>query len=337
MASDNTGASPRGTRGTTRRLAAVACLTVAFTAPLAAPQAQAKPKPSAAEVRKKLDRLNEQVDQLVEKYNQANENLKAARRKLDAAKKASQAEQATFEEQRKKIAELAATAYKNGDTGGVPGFIGTGDPQAVLDQSAIFSHLSSNRDGQLAQFVAAAQRLRREQAQAQAAFDEVNGKAKELKGKKAELDKSVNVQKKLLAKLGEKTPTTRKGGGTYNGPASGSARKALDFAYAQLGKPYVYGATGPNSYDCSGLTMRAWEAAGVSITRTTNTQWAATRHIDKSDLQPGDLVFFSNLGHVGMYVGGGKMIHAPHTGDVVKISDISSGYYVSNWYGASRP
>ena len=126
-------------------------------------------------------------------------------------------------------------------------------------------------------------------------------------------------------------------GGTYTGPASGAPRAALDFAYAQLGKPYQYGAEGPGSYDCSGLTMKAWAAAGVSITRTTNSQYAATKRVAKSDLQPGDLVFFSSLGHVGLYVGGGKMIHAPRTGKNVEVVSITSGYYLSNYYGAGRP
>ncbi|QXJ25260.1 C40 family peptidase [Actinomadura graeca] len=325
-------------------MVAVACLaaTTSFAFPPVVAHAAA-PKPSAGEVRKKLTKLNEQVDQNVEKFNKVNEQLKIAKKKLDAAKRSSRGEEAAFEQQRSKIAQMAATAYKNGDSTDVTGFVGSNDPQSILDQAAVFTHLSQERGSQLTQFLATAQRLRREQAQAQNAYNEVAGKAKELRDKKKELDKQVEQQKKLLRKLGVSTPGgggSGGGGGTggsYNGPASGSARKALNFAYAQLGKAYSYGAAGPNTFDCSGLTMTAWGAAGVSITRTTNSQYAATKRVDKSALQPGDLVFFSGLGHVGMYVGGGKMIHAPHTGDVVKISDITSGYYLSNYYGAGRP
>lgn len=328
-------------RGASRRLAATACLAVAtsFAFPPVAAHAAA-PKPSASEVRKKLTKLNEEFDQSVEKFNKVNEQLKIAKKKLDAAKKSSKGEEAAFEQQRGRIAQMAADAYKNGDSADVTGFVGAKDPQAILDQAAVFTHLSQQRSSQLTQFLATAQRLRREQSQAQSAYDDVAAKAKELRDKKAELDKQVAEQKKLLNKLGASTPSHKSGGGTggsYNGPASGSARAALNFAYAQLGKPYSYGATGPGSYDCSGLTMRSWGSAGVGITRTTNSQYAATKRVAKSDLQPGDLVFFSSLGHVGLYVGGGKMIHAPHTGDVVKISDITSGYYVSNYYGAGRP
>ncbi|WP_083982655.1 C40 family peptidase [Actinomadura hibisca] len=362
MASDDTGisAQARSARGgRTRRvvpgaaaprwMAAVAGLAVTATlaAPVSAAHAQpaqpAKPKPSAKQAEAKLTKLNEQVEDLVEKYNQVSEDLKAAKKKLEAAKKAGRSELAAFDEQRARVAQMAANAYKKGDTGGVAGFVGTGDPQAVLDQQAVFTLLQQNRSDDLSQFLATAQRLRREQAQALAAYNEVRTKAKEMREKKAEVEKSIKDQKKLLAKLGEKEDKPGTGGtgggtgGSYNGPASGSARAALNYAYAQLGKPYVYGGTGPGGYDCSGLTMRSWGAAGVNITRTTNSQWAATKHIDKSALQPGDLVFFRSLGHVGMYVGGGRMIHAPRTGKNVEIVSITSGYYLSTYYGASRP
>ncbi|MBW8480847.1 C40 family peptidase [Actinomadura sp. PM05-2] len=309
---------------------------MAFSLPLPLTQAQAKPDPATEQ--KKLTKLNEQADVATEKYNQASENLKAAKKKLDAAKKANKAQQKVFDEQRKQIVELAATAYKNGNVSGVTGFIGSGDPQKVLDQSAFVSQLSANRDGQIAQYVAAAQRMTRQQAQAQSAYDDVAAKAKDLRSKKADVDKAVAKQKRLLAKLGRKTPTGGGTGGTYTGPASGNARTALNFAYAQLGKPYVSGAEGPNSYDCSGLTMASWAAAGVNITRTTYTQWSALsgHRVTWAQLQPGDLIFFNNLAHVGMYVGGGKMIHSPHTGSVVQIVSLS-GYYQSTVYGAARP
>ncbi|GGT52657.1 MULTISPECIES: C40 family peptidase [Actinomadura] len=320
----------------------MAGLTVAVSLTCSPVVAHAEPKPTRAQAQKALDKLNEKMDQKVEQFNQNREKLKVAKKKFDAATKASKQEQASFEEQRSKIAQMAATAYKNGDSADVTGFVGSKDPQSILDQAAVFSHLSQERSSQLTQFLATAQRLRREQSQAKSAYDEVKSKQDELKKQKLELDKQVKKQKAIVRRLSPNTPSGSGGpgggtGGTYNGPASGPARAALDFAYAQLGKPYSYGAEGPGSYDCSGLTMKSWAAAGVGITRTTNSQYAATKRVAKSNLQPGDLVFFSSLGHVGLYVGGGKMIHAPHTGDVVRIADITSGYYLSNYYGAGRP
>jgi cell wall-associated NlpC family hydrolase len=83
--------------------------------------------------------------------------------------------------------------------------------------------------------------------------------------------------------------------------------------------------------------MRAWGAAGVGLPHNAAAQYSATRRVAYADLQPGDVVFFDSLGHDGIYIGGGQMIHAPHTGTVVQKADISSGYYRQNFYGAGRP
>jgi len=106
--------------------------------------------------------------------------------------------------------------------------------------------------------------------------------------------------------------------------SSAAAQAAVDFALAQLGKPYVYGATGPDGYDCSGLMMAAYAAAGVSIPRTSQAQMAGLTSVSLSSLQPGDLVFFYGGSHVGMYIGNGQVVHAPTEGDVVKIADMNS-------------
>ncbi|MGW2325385.1 NlpC/P60 family protein [Streptomyces sp. NPDC001700] len=128
--------------------------------------------------------------------------------------------------------------------------------------------------------------------------------------------------------------------GTGTGTGSGStttgtkAAKAIDFAESQLGKPYVWGATGPNSYDCSGLTQAAWKAAGVSLPRTTWDQVKAGTRVSTSELKPGDLVFFyDDISHVGLYIGDGMMIHAPKPGDVVKKAPITE----MPIYGSVRP
>jgi cell wall-associated NlpC family hydrolase len=121
---------------------------------------------------------------------------------------------------------------------------------------------------------------------------------------------------------------------TLPGSASGRAAVALRFAMAQMGKPYSYGASGPGSYDCSGLTMRAWQAAGVSLPHSSRMQYAVTRHVSRSQLRPGDLVFFYfPISHVAIFVGGDTAIGAPTTGDVVRYQSISSMSYS----GSSRP
>ncbi|MFH9234004.1 NlpC/P60 family protein [Streptomyces globisporus] len=133
------------------------------------------------------------------------------------------------------------------------------------------------------------------------------------------------------------------GTGTGTGPGAGSgtgsgyaakAEKVLAFARAQIGKPYVWGATGPSSYDCSGLTQAAWREAGVTLPRTTWDQVEVGTRVATSDLQPGDLVFFyDDISHVGIYKGDGMMIHAPKPGANVREESI---YYMPI-YGSVRP
>src|SRR5918999_3003512 len=114
------------------------------------------------------------------------------------------------------------------------------------------------------------------------------------------------------------------------------ANRAVRFAYRQRGKPYRWGGTGPRAYDCSGLVYRAWRKAGVSIPRVTYAQYRIRPRIKRHRLRPGDLVFFSGLGHVGMYVGRGRFIHSPNSGSHVKVQRLS-GYYRRAFVGAVRP
>jgi cell wall-associated NlpC family hydrolase len=124
------------------------------------------------------------------------------------------------------------------------------------------------------------------------------------------------------------------------GAPSGAAGRAVAFARAQLGKPYIWGAAGPSSYDCSGLTMAAYRAAGVWLPRVSRAQWGAGPHVGLGSLAPGDLVFFARstgnpatIHHVGMYIGGGAMIEAPYSGATVRVSSVGRGDYI----GAVRP
>lgn len=121
--------------------------------------------------------------------------------------------------------------------------------------------------------------------------------------------------------------------------ASEVSGSLVNFAYRQLGKPYVWGAIGPRSFDCSGLTMYVYGAMGVSLPHYSGDQFGMGSPVSKGNLQPGDLVFFNTYGsisHVGIYVGGGEFIHAPGSGRGVTVSDLNSGYYAQRYAGARR-
>lgn len=117
-------------------------------------------------------------------------------------------------------------------------------------------------------------------------------------------------------------------------PTSPNARIAVQTAYAQIGKSYRYGASGPDSFDCSGLTMYSWGKAGVGLPHSSRAQYSATKRVARSNLQPGDLVFFGRpIHHVGIYIGNGNMINAPETGELVGIRSMNRHDYA----GAGRP
>lgn len=116
-----------------------------------------------------------------------------------------------------------------------------------------------------------------------------------------------------------------------------AAQRAVAFARAQLGKPYVYGATGPGSYDCSGLTQAAWRSAGVTVPRTSQAQWSGLARVPASTVRPGDLVVYNGARHVALYVGNGQIIEAPRPGKAVQTAPWRSGWYAERFVGVVRP
>lgn len=158
---------------------------------------------------------------------------------------------------------------------------------------------------------------------------------REAKARAAALAAQIAAKEKAAQEAAAKAAAAK--GSTAPPPATGGstqADKAIAFARDQLGKPYVWGATGPDSFDCSGLTQAAYKAAGIDLPRTTYDQVNVGTRVAETDLQPGDLIFFySDVSHVGLYIGNGEMIHAPHTGTVVKIAPITE----MPFYAAVRP
>ncbi|GGM64964.1 hypothetical protein GCM10010106_08640 [Thermopolyspora flexuosa] len=314
-----------------------AAMVVAFQAGLAGP-AMAEPRPTIAEAKAKLKKLEDKADLAVERYNEANERWKKTRKKYQELNADLKERQERVDRMRADIRSLVATAYSEGDIG-IAGITGAGDPQRALSGIATLTQLSAARAEALKGFEQAVKELEQRRDEAKKAMKEAEEDREDFRRKKIEVEKLVREQERLLRRLGTyKTGDPNSAGMRYTGPASGNARVALQFAFAQIGKPYRYGGTGPGAWDCSGLTQAAWRAAGVELPRTTTQQWAwgASRRVPLDALQPGDLVFSRSLGHVGLYIGGGKMVHAPRTGDVVKITTLSA-YGMHRLLGGVRP
>ncbi|MYT91380.1 glycoside hydrolase [Streptomyces sp. SID8359] len=214
----------------------------------------------------------------------------------------------------------------------------------LAEARALLSRLTAEEKARLAELERKKEAEAREKAERLAARQAAEAKEREAAEKKAREEAAKGSAEAGGSGAGSGSGSgtgtgTSPGSGTGTGTGTGSgyaakAEKVLAFARAQIGKPYVWGATGPSSYDCSGLTKAAWREAGVTLPRTTWDQVKVGTRVATSDLQPGDLVFFyDDISHVGIYKGDGMMIHAPKPGANVREESI---YYMPI-YGSVRP
>jgi cell wall-associated NlpC family hydrolase len=340
--------TPRGTRALGALLATL--LAVAALAVLPLTGANADPPISPAQARAELSRLEAQVDEAVESYNDARIELGKAQRHAAAVQARVARAEKRLVSMRARMGGFASAAYQSGGIDSFVTLMTTSNPQTFLDQATALDQIARDQAGQLRQLKGAAHELKAQQAEAKAAVAATHAVERRLAAAKAAIETKVDRQQRLLdivegraaraARLAREAAYARQQRASrsvsrsyYNGPASGRAKIAVAEAYRQLGKPYRWGAAGPDSFDCSGLTMWAWGHAGVSLPHSSRGQYGYGRHVSRSDLQPGDLVFFgSPIHHVGIYVGGGRYIAAPHTGDVVGFRDVNRGDYA----GATR-
>lgn len=301
--------------------------------------AAADPRPTVAQARARLAQLNDKADATVERFNAITEKYKASKSKYERLNKEYAAEQAKVDDLRESVVSAASGMYQYNGLSSVVGIVSDADPDGLLAGLAVAGQVSAGQAQTLTDFDKATKGLRVRRASAKTAYDDLGDLLSDVAKEKKKVEKLVGEQEALLRRLNQFNPGNPNSKGvTYDGPASGSAREALQFAYAQVGKPYRYGATGPAAYDCSGFAQASWAAAGVKLPRTTYQQWAwgASRRVSMNALEPGDLIFSNGLGHMGIYAGDGKMVHAPRTGDVVKIVPLSS-YGTSRFVGAVRP
>ncbi|MFG1704872.1 NlpC/P60 family protein [Nonomuraea sp. M3C6] len=288
--------------------------------------ASADPKPSLKDLSEQVEKLHTEIETLAEQYNGQREKLKTAKNASDAAQKTLASSEADLAGKRAKAALLAQNAYMTGGLGKVLAFASSDDPEAFLDRAATTYALEQQQGEEVNQVTKAMDAAERARAGAKTRIDEVQKIVTDLESKRDKITKLVtkvesNLYRRAVGEAGRSgTRAVR-----VNLPVvgSGKAAEAARWALTQQLKPYVWGAEGPNSYDCSGLVMAAYQRVGISLPHYTGDQWTAGRHISRSELRPGDLVFFySDLHHMGMYIGGGMMVHAPQTGDVVRVASI---------------
>ena len=308
--------------------------------------AGASPPPTVGQVQAKVNQLTSQFNRVSVQLDQASQQLSTAQSRLSQVRARLNQANAQFRAAQATVAQNAAAAFEDSGATSVAGVLTSGDPSVILQQGSLLMELSGMRNAQTQQLLADASELAGVEQQVQRTEDGVAALKSQLSAQKKSLGGLITTEKATLASLTvpqQQTVTTNSigAGGTttasYTGPTSSQADKAVAFAYAQLGKPYQWGATGPASFDCSGLAQAAWAAAGVAIPRDTYEQWAGLPHISSSAIQPGDLLYYDGIGHVAIYVGNGYIIDAPQTGMDVEKIPMDTGWYASTFVGAARP
>ncbi|MCO8272717.1 NlpC/P60 family protein [Actinoplanes sp. TRM 88003] len=297
------------------RVLVVAALTVAITGSLGT---VAHAAPSATELKKQIETASNKLEDVTEAYNAMRVNLKKTQTdqvKLQASLKPAQAKLKAASAQ---VGNLASTSYKQGRVGPMSALLTGGGQDSMMDRMAYLDLITKSNQRDIDTFTEATKGFADRQAALKTTQAKQTAQANALNAQKASIQKDL---KKLIAMREAAFGQGQETGGKYTGKIpqiSGSAGVAVTYAYNQIGKPYLFGADGPGSFDCSGLTSAAWGKAGKSLTHQTKSQWAETTRISRSQLQPGDLVFYRSLGHVALYVGDGQIIDAPHSGTVVK-------------------
>ncbi|MEU5626037.1 NlpC/P60 family protein [Streptomyces tendae] len=336
MASHRRPKQPSRTRVTVLTTAAAAAVALSSQAANAAPSE----KPSKDEVKAKVDKLYEEAEQATEKYNGAKEKQEKLQKEISTLQDNVARGQEELNELRDGLGSMASAQYRSGGIDPSLQLFLSADPDNYLDKASTLDQLSGQQVEALKKIQTKQRDLAQQRSEASEKLKDLSATRTELGKKKKQVQGKLSSAQKLLntltaqekAALQEEEQRSNRASerqvltGGKTTPASGRAGAAFAAAQGKIGTPYVYGATGPSSFDCSGLTSWAYAQAGVGIPRTSQAQANyGTRISSMSDLQVGDLVFFfSDLHHVGLYAGNGQVLHAPRTGTNVRYESMGT-------------
>ena len=305
------------------------------------------------------------ISQLDERYNQAQISVASTQAAYAKAQADLAAANARYADVKSHMSQAAVNAYMHGGNTSMIEELVTSNGSDLAVRKTYVEAAAADQNSTLDALRAARQDLQAQQANLKNAADSAKNAASNLASQKAAIDAAIAAQQNILANIkGDiaqliaqqqaaaaadaqrraqvalahlaAAPPRSKGPAIPAGPpppVGHGAAAAVATAEAQIGKPYVYGAAGPDSFDCSGLTMYSWAAGGVSLPHSAAGQYDVTTHVPMTDIQPGDLLFYYSLGHVTMYVGGGMMVEAPHTGTNVQETPVR----LDGLVGAGRP
>ncbi|WP_330349083.1 C40 family peptidase [Streptomyces sp. NBC_00582] len=304
-----------------------------------APDLTLPPSRDLEEVREKLETLYHDAAVATDAYNAAEEAAKKQSAEIVALAQKIVEGQERLAELKDRAGAAARSQYR---TGGLPDeaqLMLSDDPSEFLDGAGRVLQGQRATKGLIAEVTRTQEDLEQYSADASAQWSKLEANRKAKAAAQKRIEKQITAAEKLesqlqkaeqerLAKLQEqadqKAQTAWLDTGILDeidGKASAAGKKAIAYATAQIGKPYVWGAEGPDSFDCSGLTSEAWKSAGRSIPRTSQEQWKQLPHVPVEDMRPGDLIiYFGDASHVALYVGDGSIIHAPRPGRTVTLA-----------------
>ena len=348
---------PTRTTGPRRFLLALCMAAVTTFGGMSAAQVvHADPDLTLDEVRERVDGLYKEANVAAERYHQATDELDDIERRLAKAQERVERQEARLRDLISDVGGFAAATYRTGGIDPTLQVLLADDPEDYLAKASVVDAYAKQQAEQLAAVAEHRQRLEQDTLLADEALTRLQAVEEVLEAEKAHAETLLADAQRLLDSLEaeerERLERERRAAAAEREsraaereaeqpapdvPASGRGQVALDFALAQLGKPYAWGGNGPDAYDCSGLTKAAWAAAGVSLPRSSHQQIGVGTRVSWDQMRPGDLIFFySPISHVGIYAGNGQMVHAVRPGVPVSLESLD-GHYRSNLAGVSRP
>ncbi|MFF8840693.1 NlpC/P60 family protein [Streptomyces sp. NPDC015130] len=321
--------------GRTGVLTATAAAAVALTAQTAS--ADPLPDPNKKGVQAQIDRLYEQATQATEKYNGIKEDADALKKQVANLQDSAARKQDELNELRDRIGTVAAGQYRSGGLDPALQLFLSEDPDTYLAKASALDRAGDRQTATLQQFLSQQRALRQQRGEAAKKLGDLDAVQKQLGERKTEIQGKLREAQRLLNTLsakerariaeGEARADRASARVDLGNEASASQRAAAAFAAAKsrVGMPYIWGASGPTSFDCSGLTSWAFRQADVSLPRTSQAQAAVGTRIDSlSALRPGDLIIMrTDLSHVGFYAGNGQILHSPKPGAQVRYESIA--------------
>ncbi|MGA8113402.1 MAG: NlpC/P60 family protein [Actinocatenispora sp.] len=293
--------------------------------------APAHATPSEQDLIKQIDAKSQQFNKIVEQYDKVKSDMDENQKELKTLRKRLKPMEIKVNDAQEKVGAMAASAYRGGKASALNSVLSNGSASTLLDSMSLLNQMARSQHEQVASVIKLKTQLDKQQKKLDDANTKLAKQKADLGKKKKDLDKQVGKLRQM--RIDAYGAPVNASNIDYGPPPEipGSAGKAVSYAWNALGSPYDYGAAGPNSYDCSGLTMAAWGAAGYGLPHNTVSQFNATHRINRDDLQPGDLVFYYDNNHVGIYIGGGQVIHAPTYGEPVQKAGVDS--MPANGYG----